>query len=175
MGKSGFLSLHGRSHVWAAFKGKFLPWFQNECGKGFHNNDYLKDHLKTHAGIRDFLCDFCGKGFKRYNHWKVHMKRHKNEKMHACDSCDKTFVTNGELARWVFVLSGFESRPSNSMRGCVRPSVGRSVMLSLSGLQGVSFGRVSGLVLVSVWFCFTFSRFEMSIVFPIPYSWAAAP
>lgn len=38
----------------------------DQCGKSFARKDMLKEHLRVHDNVRDFLCAECGKGADIY-------------------------------------------------------------------------------------------------------------
>lgn len=38
----------------------------DRCGKSFARKDMLKEHLRVHDNVRDFLCAECGKGTDTY-------------------------------------------------------------------------------------------------------------
>ncbi|XP_077978813.1 uncharacterized protein LOC144434234 [Glandiceps talaboti] len=69
----------------------------NECGKGFHFNCQLKEHLKTHTNDRPFVCKECGKGYKKKSHLKEHLMIHSNDRPFVCDECGKGFHRKSKL------------------------------------------------------------------------------
>lgn len=58
-----------------------------ECGiclKKYKSKTILREHLKTHSNIKDFLCPICNKEFRRYYSMKCHIVR-----MHRITSSKK--------------------------------------------------------------------------------------
>jgi DNA-directed RNA polymerase subunit RPC12/RpoP len=45
------------------------------CGKGFIDNQKLKDHLNTHTGARPYVCKVCGKDFASQGNYGAHMRQ----------------------------------------------------------------------------------------------------
>lgn len=46
------------------------------CGKGFRHQCRLREHMKTHAGLRPWQCSVCGKHFSLKGNLKKHMVTH---------------------------------------------------------------------------------------------------
>ncbi|KAI4880437.1 hypothetical protein NFI96_018419 [Prochilodus magdalenae] len=63
-----------------------------QCGKSFARKDMLKEHLRVHDNIRDFLCAECGKGMKTKHALRHHMKLHKGIKEYECKECNRKFA-----------------------------------------------------------------------------------
>ncbi|KAB0403510.1 hypothetical protein E2I00_002452, partial [Balaenoptera physalus] len=71
-----------------------------QCGKSFARKDMLKEHMRVHDNIREYLCAECGKGEGRECHRKFaqkvnmlkHYKRHTGIKDFMCELCGKTFM-----------------------------------------------------------------------------------
>jgi len=73
--------------------------FLCDCGKSFHNHNYLKIHVKTvHLKIRNHLCNVCGKGFYNYKDMFSHAQRHEDKKL-SCPTCRRLFSCELDLRR----------------------------------------------------------------------------
>ncbi|KAK6173765.1 hypothetical protein SNE40_017166 [Patella caerulea] len=69
------------------------------CGKQYKNLCHLRHHLKTHSGVKNYLCDLCDyKGYTN-QHLSRHMKSHSIDKNYQCDQCGKRFATNNNLKK----------------------------------------------------------------------------
>ena len=42
------------------------------CGKGFMNNQGLKDHINIHTGEKPYMCTYCGSAFASVGTWRMH-------------------------------------------------------------------------------------------------------
>ena len=60
----------------------------DHCGKGFHFESQLKEHLRVHQAQGDWTCfrPKCGKRFKRESELNAHLIAH-NKKEYKCDQC----------------------------------------------------------------------------------------
>ena len=60
----------------------------DHCGKGFHFESQLKEHLGVHQAQGDWTCfrPKCGKQFKRKSELNAHLISH-NKKEYKCDQC----------------------------------------------------------------------------------------
>ena len=60
----------------------------DHCGKGFHFESQLKEHLRVHQAQGDWTCfrPKCGKRFKRESELNAHLISH-NKKEYKCDQC----------------------------------------------------------------------------------------
>ncbi|XP_067838040.1 zinc finger protein 236-like isoform X2 [Heptranchias perlo] len=52
---------------------------------------------------RTYRCEFCTKGFKKSSHLKQHVRSHTGIKAYRCNVCDATFTTNGSLTRHMVI------------------------------------------------------------------------
>ena len=60
----------------------------DHCGKGFHFESQLREHLRVHQAQGDWtcFCPKCGKRFKRESELNAHLIAH-NKKEYKCDEC----------------------------------------------------------------------------------------
>ena len=60
----------------------------DHCGKGFHFESQLREHLRVHQVQGDWtcFCPKCGKRFKRESELNAHLIAH-NKKEYKCDEC----------------------------------------------------------------------------------------
>ena len=54
-------------------------------------------HLRTHFGIKPFICSFCLKKFNEKGNLKTHLRIHTGERPFKCDKCQKSFKALGQL------------------------------------------------------------------------------
>ena len=67
------------------------------CGKRFIKKDKLKDHIKRHKGIKEYVCPYCGLKKTTHNELKRHMNCHTNEKTWSCSYCTHVCNSLGNL------------------------------------------------------------------------------
>ncbi|KAL8564093.1 hypothetical protein ACOMHN_034570 [Nucella lapillus] len=67
------------------------------CRKSFVTKDSLNKHLIVHTDERNYKCGVCSKLFKRIAHVREHLKIHSADRPFACNVCDKSFKTNNAL------------------------------------------------------------------------------
>lgn len=73
------------------------PYLCPECGKGFTGNSQLNSHLKTHTKERPFVCTICGKTMSKRSHLTRHLRTHTGERPFECSICGKRFLQNSEV------------------------------------------------------------------------------
>ena len=67
------------------------------CGKAYTRIQRLKDHLRTHTGVRQYSCEKCEKSFYHKALLKSHQDTHTGEKPYACDQCGRSFARLSNL------------------------------------------------------------------------------
>ncbi|XP_063837105.1 zinc finger protein 569-like isoform X1 [Ostrinia nubilalis] len=67
------------------------------CGKKFHTQSNLQDHMITHDQKKVFKCDVCEKSFARKECLKTHSRIHTGEKPFICNLCFASFVQRASL------------------------------------------------------------------------------
>ncbi|ESP04037.1 hypothetical protein LOTGIDRAFT_109963, partial [Lottia gigantea] len=63
------------------------------CEKCFITKDALTKHSAVHTEDRNYKCGECGKLFKRISHIREHLKVHSSDRPFSCEHCFKTFKT----------------------------------------------------------------------------------
>lgn len=98
------------------------------CGRTVSN---LRDHMRTHTGIKSFVCQTCGRGFTQKKQLMVHIRVHTKEKPYECEICRKSFTQKGTLTihlrthsgerpyRCHICSKGFISKSSLNVHKCV--------------------------------------------------------
>ena len=61
-----------KRHIVRAHEVNKLQYKCEFCGKGFLNNEKLKDHINIHTGEKPHLCKFCGAAFASYGTCRMH-------------------------------------------------------------------------------------------------------
>ena len=86
------------------------------CGRKFGDPSALSRHLKSHMGIKDYVCSECGKAFteKRYrdDHYNT---KHLGLKNYPCEHCGKPFASYNSLSAHMKNIHGTVPNP-NSQR-----------------------------------------------------------
>ncbi|KAI1886242.1 hypothetical protein AGOR_G00211970 [Albula goreensis] len=68
-----------------------------QCGRSFSNPRYLRAHVLSHSGQKQFRCEICGKGFTYQNNLRRHHLLHTGARPYMCDRCGKTFTQSSHL------------------------------------------------------------------------------
>ena len=82
------------------------PFTCDTCGKSFPQSGYLRHHEITHSGVKPFTCDTCGKSFTSACNLKIHEIIHTCVKPFTCDTCGKSFTQPGNLNRHEMTHTG---------------------------------------------------------------------
>jgi general transcription factor IIIA len=83
------------------------------CPKTFNRPARLASHLRSHANVRPFVCNFdgCDKSYIEEKHLKQHVKgSHTHERSYHCDweGCSKSFLTATRLRRHKLAHEGHD-------------------------------------------------------------------
>ncbi|KAJ8354794.1 hypothetical protein SKAU_G00223610 [Synaphobranchus kaupii] len=68
-----------------------------QCGRTFSNPRYLRAHVLSHSGHKQFRCEICDKTFTYQNNLRRHHLLHTGERPYMCDRCGKTFTQSSHL------------------------------------------------------------------------------
>ena len=86
---------------------KFICPFKN-CQKFYALKNILLAHLRTHYGIKPFVCSYCGKSFNEKGNLKTHIRIHTGERPFKCKKCNKGFKALGQLKDHLISHTGFK-------------------------------------------------------------------
>ncbi|XP_034401515.1 oocyte zinc finger protein XlCOF7.1-like [Cyclopterus lumpus] len=73
------------------------PYSCTECGKRFHHDYNLKNHMKYHTGEKAFFCSVCGLKCLYKSHLEIHMRTHTREKPFPCPVCGKKYAHKASM------------------------------------------------------------------------------
>lgn len=85
-----------KKHVKLHTKQKIKKFVCEVCGKKFHERRILRQHALTHLK-RTFGCQICGKKFVRLEVLNNHLMTHTSVKQFKCEECGKTFKVKKNL------------------------------------------------------------------------------
>ena len=86
---------------------KFICPFKN-CQKSYTLKNILLAHLRTHYGIKPFVCTYCNKCFNEKGNLKTHVRIHTGERPFKCKKCNKGFKALGQLKDHLISHTGFK-------------------------------------------------------------------
>lgn len=70
---------------------------EGDCNKEFFRTNNLLDHVRMHAGIRPYSCQYCHKEFTQKSNMKKHLKMHllpnlEQRKRYQCNQCGACYT-----------------------------------------------------------------------------------
>ena len=79
------------------------------CENTYALRNKLLAHLRTHCGIKPFICHICSKQFNDKGNLKIHLRIHTGERPYKCNICSKGFKAEGQLKE--HLGSHFKDKP----------------------------------------------------------------
>jgi len=94
-----------KTHV-SSIHNKNLPFKcpYSNCSKKYPNNTKLQTHIRTHKGIKPFICEICGKRFNENGNLKSHLNKHEENKKFKCSFCEKSYKSSGHLKEHIDII-----------------------------------------------------------------------
>ena len=85
------------------------------CGRKFSDLTHLSRHLKSHMGIKDYVCSECGKAYTEKRYRDDHYNTvHLGLKNYPCEHCGKSFASYNSLSAHIKNVHGIAPKPKST-------------------------------------------------------------
>ena len=88
-----------------AIHGNYRPFICKYpgCNKKYSIENRFQVHMRTHLGIKPYICQICSKSFNEKGNLKTHLKFHLEFRPFKCPFCVKTYKTKGHLKEHIAI------------------------------------------------------------------------
>jgi len=94
---------------------KFLCDY-GDCKRIFLSAEYLAAHIRTHSGLKPFVCEVCSRTFSLMSNLKAHFQVHDKTRRFGCpvDNCRKVFKRSARLKQHLIERHQVNGQSSSS-------------------------------------------------------------